>query len=159
MYTSPFICTDLSDNDTPDTSPSPIQETSPTKISPSTRHILPALPELPRQPVVLVLPGQPILVGRPYRTQPNGVVKMLTTKKSVEPLPTHRLALRYSADYSSSDHFTSDDSSRDSPTETSSNSHSDTSSDSSSRHSSSDHSISDSPCDLLTTIYAGPSRK
>ncbi|GJW11794.1 hypothetical protein Tco_1577621 [Tanacetum coccineum] len=89
---------------------------SPTHDSPSTRQILLALPGLPRRPVVLVLPG-------------------------VGPLPTHRLALRYSADYSSSDHFTSDDSSRDSPSDssskTSSDSHSDTSSDTSSRHSSS----------------------
>ncbi|GKD07324.1 hypothetical protein Tco_1187009 [Tanacetum coccineum] len=88
---------------------------------------------------------------------------MLTAKKSVGSLPTHRLALRYSADYSSSDHFTSDDSSRDSRSDSSSetplDSHSDTSSDSSSRHSSSGHPISDSLCDLPNAISAGPSRK
>ncbi|GJW36725.1 putative reverse transcriptase domain-containing protein [Tanacetum coccineum] len=88
---------------------------------------------------------------------------MLTARKSVGSLRTHRLASRYSADYSSSDRFTSDDSSRDSPSdsssETSSDSHSDTLSDSSSRHSSSGHPISDSPCDSLTVIFAGPSRK
>nr|GEW77238.1 hypothetical protein [Tanacetum cinerariifolium] len=74
QYTSPFICTDSSNSDTPDTPPS----------------------------------------------------------KSVRSLPIHRLALRYSADYSSSNHFTSDDSSRDSPPNSSSkaslDSHSDTSS-------------------------------
>ncbi|GKE71322.1 hypothetical protein Tco_1529394 [Tanacetum coccineum] len=37
----------------------------------------------------------------PY--EPNRVLKMLTARKSVGSLPTHRLALRYSADYSSSD--------------------------------------------------------
>ncbi|GKD60400.1 hypothetical protein Tco_1297909 [Tanacetum coccineum] len=92
-----------------------------------------------------------------------GVLKMLTARKSVGSLPTHRLALRYSADYSSLDHFTSDDSSRvsplDSSSETSSNSHSDTSSDSSSRHSSSGHFISDSPCDSPAATSAGPSHK
>nr|GEV55154.1 hypothetical protein [Tanacetum cinerariifolium] len=112
---------------------------------------------------VLVLPGQSIYVGRPYRTQPHGVLKMLTARKRVEPLPTHRLALRYSADYSSSDHSTSDDSSGDSPSDsssaTSSNSHPYTSSDSSLRHSSSSHSISNSPCDSPTTIFAWPSHK
>nr|GEY39047.1 putative reverse transcriptase domain-containing protein [Tanacetum cinerariifolium] len=129
--------------------------------SPPIRQILPAPPGLPRRPVVLVLLGQPILVGRPYCTQPNGVLKMLTAKKRVGPLPTHRLALRYIANYSSSSHFTSDDSSQDSPSnspsETSSYSHPDTSFDSSSRHSSSGYAISDSPCDSLTAISAGPS--
>ncbi|GJU59634.1 putative reverse transcriptase domain-containing protein [Tanacetum coccineum] len=66
---------------------------------------------------------------------------MLTARKSVRPLPTHQLALRYSANYSSWDHFTSDDSLRDSP----SDSLSETS--------------SDSPCDSSIAIFAGPSRK
>ncbi|GJZ89621.1 hypothetical protein Tco_0661403 [Tanacetum coccineum] len=88
---------------------------------------------------------------------------MLTARKRVGPLPTHRLALRYTTDYSSSDHFTSYDSSQDSlsdsSSEASSDSYSDTSSDSSSRHSSSGYVISDSPCDSLTAIFARPSRK
>ncbi|GJR81571.1 hypothetical protein Tco_0152356 [Tanacetum coccineum] len=113
--------------------------------SPPIRQILPAPSTLPCRPAVLILPGQPILVGRPYCTQPNGVLQMLTARKRVGPLPTHRLALRYSADYSSSDHFTADDSSRDSlsdsSSETSSDSHSNTS--------------SDSP----TATFAGPSPK
>ncbi|GJS74179.1 putative reverse transcriptase domain-containing protein [Tanacetum coccineum] len=178
QYTSLFICTDSSDSDTFERPPSqdacevtvarwrrrvatrssplssPIHD-SPPILS----QILPAPPRLPCRPAVLVLPGQPIPVGRPYRTQPNGVLKTLTTRKSVGPLPTHRLALRYSTNYSSSNHFTLDDSSRDSPSETSSDSHSDTSSDSSLRHSSSGHFISDSPYDSPTTISAGPSRK
>ncbi|GJZ48837.1 reverse transcriptase domain-containing protein [Tanacetum coccineum] len=83
--------------------------------------------------------------------------------KWVGPLPTHRLALSYSADYSSSDHFTSNDSSRDSLSDsspvTSSDSHSNTSFDSSARHSSSGHPISDSLCDSPTAISMGPSRK
>ncbi|GKE31088.1 hypothetical protein Tco_1450410, partial [Tanacetum coccineum] len=96
QYTSPFICTDLSDSDTFERPPS-----------------------------------EPIPVGQLYRTQPNGVLKMLTARKSVGSLPTHRLASRYPSYSSSLDHFTSDDSSRDSP----SDSLSKTSSDSSSRHS------------------------
>nr|GEW90765.1 hypothetical protein [Tanacetum cinerariifolium] len=128
--------------------------------SPPVRQILPALPGIPRRPAILVFPGQPIPIDRPYRTQPNGVRKMLTARKRVEPLPTHRLALRYSANYYSSYHFTSDDSSRDAPSDssskTSSDSHSDTSSDSSSRHSSSGYAISDSPCDSPTATSARP---
>nr|GEY53922.1 reverse transcriptase domain-containing protein [Tanacetum cinerariifolium] len=127
------------------------------------RQILPAPPGLPHRPAILVLPGQSIPVGRPYRTQPNGVLKMLTAKKSVGSLPTHRLALRYSADYSSSDLFTSYDSSRDSLlnsfSETSSDSHSDTSSYSFSRHSSSGYAISDSLRDSSTAIFTRPSPK
>ncbi|GKA48601.1 hypothetical protein Tco_0741559, partial [Tanacetum coccineum] len=152
QYTSPFICTDSSDYDTPNTPPS---------LNPY--EILPAPHGLPHRLVVLVLPGQPIPVGRPYRTQPNGVLKMLTTRKSVGSLHTHRLALRYLADYSLSDLFTSDDTSQvslsDSSLETSSDSHSDASSDSSSRHTSSCYAILDSPCNSPTTTFAGPSRK
>nr|GEX25546.1 hypothetical protein [Tanacetum cinerariifolium] len=89
--------------------------------------------------------------------------QFLSCQGRVRPLPTHRLTLRYSADYSSSNHFTSNDSLRDSPSdsssETSSDSHSDTSSDSSLRHSSLDHFILDSPYDSPTATSAGPSRK
>ncbi|GJU92483.1 hypothetical protein Tco_1304906 [Tanacetum coccineum] len=98
---------------------------------------------------------EPIPVGRPYRTQPNEVLKMLTARKRVGPLPTHRLALRYLVDYSSSDHFTSDDSSR----EISSDSLSDTLSDSSLRHFSLRHSTLNSPYDSPNAISTRPSRK
>ncbi|GKC64031.1 hypothetical protein Tco_1096629 [Tanacetum coccineum] len=68
---------------------------------------------------------------------------MMTARKRVGPLPTHRLAVRHSVDYFSSDHFTSDDSSRVSPlsssSETSSNSSTDALSDSSSSYSSLGH--------------------
>ncbi|GKD54689.1 hypothetical protein Tco_1288076 [Tanacetum coccineum] len=79
--------------------------------SPPIRQILPAPHGLHRRSAVLVLLGQLIHVGQPYRTQPNKVLQMLTARKWVGPLPNHRLALRYSANYSSSNHFTSDDSS------------------------------------------------
>ncbi|GJY06634.1 hypothetical protein Tco_0373688 [Tanacetum coccineum] len=68
---------------------------------------------------------------------------MMTARKRVGPLPTHRLAVRHSVDYSSLDHFSSDDSSRDSSSSSSSESSSDSSvdalSDFSSSRSASDH--------------------
>nr|GEV60718.1 hypothetical protein [Tanacetum cinerariifolium] len=55
-----------------------------------------------------------------------GPIHMMTTRKRVRPLPTHRLAVRHSVNYSSSNYFTSNDTIRDS----SSSSSSETSSDS-----------------------------
>ncbi|GKC65022.1 hypothetical protein Tco_1097620 [Tanacetum coccineum] len=70
---------------------------------------------------------------------------MMTVRKRVGPLLTHRLAVRHSVDYSSSDHFYSDDSSRDSSSssssETSSDSSADALSDFASSRSSYDHSL------------------
>ncbi|GJV67872.1 hypothetical protein Tco_1483381 [Tanacetum coccineum] len=91
---------------------------------------------------------------------------MMTTRKRVRPLPTHRLAVRHSVDYSSSDHFSSDDSSSDlsssSSSKTSLDSHADTLSDSASSRSSSDHSLPASPlgtrsshrlCSLVPSVH------
>ncbi|GKC13221.1 hypothetical protein Tco_1010003 [Tanacetum coccineum] len=61
---------------------------------------------------MILAPRQPIPHGRPYRYHLNGPVYMMTARKRVGPLPTHRLAVGHSFDYSSSDHFASDDSSR-----------------------------------------------
>ncbi|GJW82036.1 hypothetical protein Tco_0146011 [Tanacetum coccineum] len=94
---------------------------------------------------MVLAPKQPIPHGRPYRYHLNGPVHMMTARKRVGPLPTHRLAVRHSVDYSSSDHFSSEDSSRDSSSSSSSESSSDSSadalSDSASSRSSSDHSL------------------
>ncbi|GJU86425.1 putative reverse transcriptase domain-containing protein [Tanacetum coccineum] len=50
---------------------SPTHDSSPTDVTPPTLcQILPAPPGLPRRPAVLILPGQPIPLGRPYYTQP-----------------------------------------------------------------------------------------
>ncbi|GKD74336.1 hypothetical protein Tco_1332618, partial [Tanacetum coccineum] len=99
---------------------------------------------LRRRVMVLAL-GQPIPHGRLYCYHLNGPVHMMTVRKMVGLLPTHRLAVRHSVDYSSSDHFSSDDSSRDSSlsssSETSSDSSADALSDSASSRSSSDHSL------------------
>ncbi|GKC48191.1 hypothetical protein Tco_1065913 [Tanacetum coccineum] len=66
---------------------------------------------------------------------------MMTVRKRVGSLSTHRLAVRHSVDYSPLDHFSSNDSSSSSSSETSSDSSADALSDSASRHSSSDHSL------------------
>ncbi|GJR99902.1 hypothetical protein Tco_0316411 [Tanacetum coccineum] len=68
---------------------------------------------------------------------------MLSARKRVGPLPTHRLVMRHLVNYSSSDHFSSDDSS--STLETSSDSPVDALSDSAPSRSSSDHSLPASP--------------
>ncbi|GJS77415.1 hypothetical protein Tco_0727296 [Tanacetum coccineum] len=67
--TSPFLLTtdDSSDSDIPDTPPSPTH-------------------------VMVLAPGQPIPHGRPYRYHLNGPVHMMTARKRVGPLPTHRIA-------------------------------------------------------------------
>ncbi|GJW00186.1 hypothetical protein Tco_1555437 [Tanacetum coccineum] len=74
--------------------------------------------------MVLAL-GQPIPHGRPYRYHFNGPVHMMTARKRVGSLPTHRLAVRYSSNYSFSNHVSSNDSSRDSLSSSSSDTSSD----------------------------------
>ncbi|GJV82459.1 hypothetical protein Tco_1522357 [Tanacetum coccineum] len=70
-------------------------------------------------------------------------------------LPTYRLAMRHSIDYSSSDHFSSDDSSSDSSSssssETSSDSPADALSDSATSRLSSDHSLPASPSSMRSS--------
>ncbi|GJS35794.1 hypothetical protein Tco_0534176, partial [Tanacetum coccineum] len=72
-------------------------------------------------------------------------VHMMTARKRVGLLPTHRLAVRHSVNYSSLNYFSSEDSSRDSSSSSSSKTSSDSSadalSDSASSPSSSDHSL------------------
>ncbi|GJZ56448.1 putative reverse transcriptase domain-containing protein [Tanacetum coccineum] len=139
----------------PDYSPASDTESDPSE-DPSSDHIppLPAtslflsstddssdsdIPDTPPSPTM------PIPHGRPYRCHLNGPVHMMTMRKRVGLLPTHRLAVRHSVDYSSSDDFSSDDSSRDSSSSSSSKTFLDSStnalSDSTSSRSSSDHSL------------------
>ncbi|GKF07269.1 hypothetical protein Tco_0041493 [Tanacetum coccineum] len=67
-------------------SPSSTHDLPSTDIaSPTPRQIVPALPGVHRRPAILVLPGQEIPLGRPYRTHPDGVLKMLTARKRVHP--------------------------------------------------------------------------
>nr|GEW22265.1 putative reverse transcriptase domain-containing protein [Tanacetum cinerariifolium] len=86
-------------------------------------------PKIHRRRAILIRLGEDIPIGRLYRTHPGGPCKTLTVRKSVRPLPSHRLALRYTSHHL--DHFTSG----------SSLSHS-SSDHLSSRHSSSGHSLS-----------------
>ncbi|GKD83246.1 putative reverse transcriptase domain-containing protein, partial [Tanacetum coccineum] len=90
---------------------------------------------------------------------------MMIARKRVGPLPTHRLAVRHSVDYSSSDHFSLDDSSSSSSSETSSDSFADALSDFASSHSSSDHSLPVSSsgmrsshrlCSLVPSVHRSP---
>ncbi|GJY75002.1 hypothetical protein Tco_0479433 [Tanacetum coccineum] len=140
--TSPFLSSDddTTNSDTPDTPPSPTYGTPFTEITSSTQRS----PVIPRRRVMILAPGQPIPHGRPYRYHLNGLVHMMTARKRVGPLPTHRLAVRHSVDHSSSD----------SSSKASLDFHLDALIDSSSRHSLPDHSSPDLP-----STFAGPSRK
>ncbi|GJV33164.1 hypothetical protein Tco_1393564 [Tanacetum coccineum] len=137
----PFLSSndDPSESDTPDTPRSPTHGTPFTKMTLSTQSIHVAFGALCRR-VMILAPGQPIPYGRPYRYHLNGPVHMMTARKRVGPLPTHRLAVRHSVDYFYSDHFASDDSLRDSSSSSSSETSSDPSSDDL-YDSSSDHSL------------------
>nr|GEY42884.1 hypothetical protein [Tanacetum cinerariifolium] len=114
---SPFLSLDddTTDSDTPNTPPSPTHDTPFTKITASTQRS----PVIPRHRVMILVPGQPIPHGRPYRYHPNGPVYMMTARKRVRLLPVQQLSVTHPVDHSSSD--------------------------SSSRHSSSDHSSPDLP--------------
>ncbi|GJY06725.1 hypothetical protein Tco_0373779 [Tanacetum coccineum] len=116
-------------------------------------------PEIRRRPAILVRPGEAIPFGRPYRTHPNGLRKLLTTRNIVGPFPACRLAWRrvphHSLDSHSSPDFTLDlsssSSSSDSLSDISSGSSSDSLSDSSSVHS--------SRCDASGQSHSGPSTR
>ncbi|GKC23359.1 hypothetical protein Tco_1025509, partial [Tanacetum coccineum] len=146
----------------PDYSPASDTEFDPSE-DPSSDHIPPLRATLPflsstddssdtsgalRRRVMVLAPGQPIPHGRP--------VHMMTARKRVGPLPTHRLGVRHSVDYSSLDHFSLDDSSRDSSSssssKTSSDSSMDTLSDSASSRLSFDHSLPTPSSDHLILL-------
>ncbi|GKF93394.1 hypothetical protein Tco_0280113, partial [Tanacetum coccineum] len=101
--TSPFLSStdNSSDSDIPDTPPSPTHDIPFTETTLSTQRSL-TTPGALRRRVMILSPGQSNLHGRPYRYHLNGPVHMMTVRKRVEPLPTHRLAVRHSVDYSSS---------------------------------------------------------
>ncbi|GKF01533.1 hypothetical protein Tco_0028456, partial [Tanacetum coccineum] len=75
-----------------------------------------------RQRTILIRPGEDIPIGRLYRTHLGGPCRALTARKSVRPLPSHRLALRYTSHHL--DHFTSGSSSSHSSSDHSSFGHS-----------------------------------
>ncbi|GKE01058.1 reverse transcriptase domain-containing protein, partial [Tanacetum coccineum] len=78
------------------------------------RHVSPT----PHDAMLTRSRSRDIPIGRLYRTHPGGPCKALTVRKLVRPLPSHRLALRYTSHHldrftfrSSSDHSSSDHSS------------------------------------------------
>nr|GEX84490.1 hypothetical protein [Tanacetum cinerariifolium] len=84
------------------------------------RHVSP-ITSTSKIPTALILPAPSaidISIGRLYCTHPGGTCKALTARKSVRPLPSHRLALRYTSHHfdhlifgSSSSHLSLDHSS------------------------------------------------
>ncbi|GKA76866.1 hypothetical protein Tco_0783327 [Tanacetum coccineum] len=98
----PFLCLDDSESDT---------EIPKRHVSPTT-----SIPEIPTAPILpapsaIVAPSseEDIPIGQIYRTHPSGPCRALTARMSVRPLPSHRLALRYTSHHL--DHFTSGSSS------------------------------------------------
>ncbi|GJW99708.1 hypothetical protein Tco_0183622 [Tanacetum coccineum] len=86
--------------------------------SPSDFPIAPvtAPPGTRRRAAILIRPGEAIPLGRPYHTHPNGPRKVMTARKRVVPLPTHRLAWRRVSPRSSDHHpYSSSSSSGSSP--------------------------------------------
>ncbi|GKB84477.1 hypothetical protein Tco_0956749 [Tanacetum coccineum] len=115
---SPFLCSDNSESDTE----IPERHVSPTpheamltrwrsRVALLSSSPTNSTPEIPTAPI-----------GRLYRTHPGGPCRALTARKSVRPLPSHRLALRYTSHHL--DHFTSGSSSSHSSSDHSSSGHS-----------------------------------
>ncbi|GJT23330.1 hypothetical protein Tco_0893267 [Tanacetum coccineum] len=109
---------DPSENSPPPVSVAPMIPTAPILpapsaiVAPSSEFPLApvvAPPEIRRRRAILIRPEEEIPIGRLYRTHLGGPCRALTARKSVIPLPSHRLALRYTSHHL--DHFTSGSSS------------------------------------------------
>ncbi|GKF01917.1 hypothetical protein Tco_0028840, partial [Tanacetum coccineum] len=110
---SPFLCSDDSDSDTeipkrhvspitstPEIPTAPILPAPSTIVVPSSEFPLAPIdapPRVRRRRAILIRPGQDIPVGRLYHTHHGGPRRALTARKSVRPLPSHHLALRYTS--------------------------------------------------------------
>ncbi|GJT02363.1 putative reverse transcriptase domain-containing protein [Tanacetum coccineum] len=118
---SPFLCTDSS-NGPPSQDPyvaTIARWRSRVIVHPSSSSKFPialvtAPPRIRRRSMILIRPGEAIPFGRPYRTHLNGLRKLLTVRKRVGPLPSHRLASRHASRRSSDHHLSSSSSSSDS---------------------------------------------
>nr|GEU46348.1 hypothetical protein [Tanacetum cinerariifolium] len=94
-------------------------EADPLKSSPP---LVSVAPMIHRRRAIRIRLGEDIPIGRLYRTHPGGPCRALIARKSVRPLPSHRLALRYTSHHM--DHFTSGSSSSHSYSDHSSYGHS-----------------------------------
>ncbi|GKE34081.1 hypothetical protein Tco_1453403 [Tanacetum coccineum] len=122
---SPFLCSNDSelDNEIPERHipTAPILPAPSAVVAPSSEFPLApvvAPPRIHRRRAILIRPRQDIPIGRLYRTHPGRPCRVLIAWKSVRPLPSHRLALRYTSHHldrftfgSSSSHSSSDHSS------------------------------------------------
>ncbi|GJZ62076.1 hypothetical protein Tco_0618213, partial [Tanacetum coccineum] len=124
---SPFLCTDSSE--APDSSDGPPSQDPYVAIVARWRSRVIARPssssEFPIAPVtallvirrwsaILIQLGEAIPFGRPYRTHPNGLRKLLTARNRVGPLPARRLVWRHASPRSSDHHPSSSSLSSDS---------------------------------------------
>ncbi|GKE70454.1 hypothetical protein Tco_1528526, partial [Tanacetum coccineum] len=106
---------------TPKIPTAPILSAPSTVVVPSSEFPLApvvAPPVICRRRAILIRLSEDIPIGRLYHTHPGGPCRALTARKSVRPLPSHRLALRYTSHHldcfssgSSSSHSFSDHSS------------------------------------------------
>ncbi|GKB02059.1 hypothetical protein Tco_0830103, partial [Tanacetum coccineum] len=97
--------------------PAPSAIVAPSSEFPLAHVVTP--PRIRRRRAILIRPEEDIPISRLYRTHLGGLCRALTMRKSVRPLPYHRLALRYtlhhldsfnsgsSSSYSSSYHSSS----------------------------------------------------
>nr|GEU29851.1 hypothetical protein [Tanacetum cinerariifolium] len=97
--------------------PAPFAIVAPSSEFPLAPVVAP--PRIRRRQAILIQPREDIPIGQIYRTHPSRPYRVLIARKSVRPLPSHRLALRYtshhldcftsgsSLGHSSSDHSSS----------------------------------------------------
>ncbi|GJY83655.1 putative reverse transcriptase domain-containing protein [Tanacetum coccineum] len=83
-----------SDSDSPNEMDSPEATTRSSSLSDFPIAPITALPRTRRPAAILIRPGEAILLGRPYRTHPNGPQRAMTAGKRFGPLPARKLALR-----------------------------------------------------------------
>ncbi|GJW97438.1 hypothetical protein Tco_0179246, partial [Tanacetum coccineum] len=113
---SPFLCSDDSESDTE----MPERHVSPTphnvmltrwrsRVASRSSSPTTSTSEIPTAPILPAPSAVDIPIGRLYRTHPGGLYRALTARKSVRPLSSHCLALRYTSHHL--DHFTSGSSS------------------------------------------------
>nr|GEV75937.1 hypothetical protein [Tanacetum cinerariifolium] len=98
VYVAPmvshFLCSNNSESDT---------EIPEIHVSPTPHDAM--ITRICQREAILIRPDEDIPIGRLYRTHPGRPCRALTVRNLVGPLPSHRLALRYTSHYL--DYFTS----------------------------------------------------